>query len=116
MSRRHFVVAPVTAAVVAGCAYGQLAVSVADTLTAQARLSTLNSSATKAGLTGTFKASGLFSIFALTHDPFAKMSAKTTETLARLFDEAPVALSLAGLIAVRYTFEVLNALDGRLIG
>ena len=116
MSRRHFVVAPATAAVVAGCAYGQLAVSVADTLTAQARLSTLHSSAAKAGLTGTFKASGLFSIFAPTHDTFAKMSAKTTETLARLFDEAPVALSLAGLIAVRYTFEVLNALDGRLIG
>ncbi|WP_426147727.1 ABC transporter substrate-binding protein [Polaromonas sp. DSR2-3-2] len=34
------------------------------------------------------------------------------ETLARLFDEAPTPLSLAGFIAARYTFEVLNAIDG----
>lgn len=36
------------------------------------------------------------------------------EVLARLFDEAPVALSLAGFIAARYTFEVLNDIDGPL--
>ncbi|WP_029525159.1 ABC transporter substrate-binding protein [Polaromonas glacialis] len=36
------------------------------------------------------------------------------ETLARLFDEAPTPLSLAGFIAARYTFEVLNAVDGGL--
>ena len=36
------------------------------------------------------------------------------ETLARLFDEAPTPLSLAGFIAARYTFEVLNAVDGAL--
>lgn len=116
MSRRPFVVALATAAVVAGCVYGRPAVAVADTLTAQARLSTLNRVAAKAGLAGTLKASGLFSIFAPTHGAFARMSAQTTGTLARLFDEAPVALSLTGLIAARYTFEVLNALDGRLIG
>lgn len=34
------------------------------------------------------------------------------ETLARLFDEAPNPLSLAGFIAARYTFEVLNAMEG----
>ena len=34
------------------------------------------------------------------------------ETLARLFDEAPTTLSLAGFIAARYTFEVLNAMNG----
>ena len=67
-------------------------------------------------LAGTFKASGLFSIFSPTHDTFAKMSAKTTETLARLFDEAPIPLSMASLITARYTFGVLNALDGCLIG
>jgi ABC-type branched-subunit amino acid transport system substrate-binding protein len=33
------------------------------------------------------------------------------ETLARLFDEPPAALSLAGFIAARYTFEVLGELD-----
>lgn len=36
------------------------------------------------------------------------------ETLTRLFDEAPTPLSLAGFIAARYTFEVLNAIDGML--
>lgn len=34
------------------------------------------------------------------------------ETLARLFDEPPAALSLAGFIAARYTYEVLNEVDG----
>lgn len=34
------------------------------------------------------------------------------ETLARLFDEPPTALSLAGFIAARYTYEVLNDVDG----
>jgi len=36
------------------------------------------------------------------------------ETLARLFDEPPAALSLAGFIAARYTYEVLNEVDGPL--
>lgn len=36
------------------------------------------------------------------------------EVLARLFDEAPTALGLAGFIAARYTFEVLNEVEGNL--
>ena len=36
------------------------------------------------------------------------------ETLARLFDEPPTSLSLAGFISARYTFEVLNDVDGPL--
>lgn len=36
------------------------------------------------------------------------------ETLARLFDEPPNPLSLAGFIAARYTFEVLGDVDGPL--
>ena len=36
------------------------------------------------------------------------------EVLARLFDEPPVALSLAGFIAAHYTFEVLNDIEGAL--
>ncbi len=39
---------------------------------------------------------------------------KYRETLARLFDEPPTPLSLAGFIAARYTFEVLNEIDGPL--
>jgi ABC-type branched-subunit amino acid transport system substrate-binding protein len=36
------------------------------------------------------------------------------EVLARLFDEAPVALSLAGFVAAHYTHDVLAAVDGPL--
>jgi ABC-type branched-subunit amino acid transport system substrate-binding protein len=36
------------------------------------------------------------------------------ETLARLFDEPPTPLSLAGFIAARYTYGVLNEVDGAL--
>ena len=36
------------------------------------------------------------------------------ETLARLFDEPPTSLSLAGFIAARYTHEVLNSMEGPL--
>lgn len=36
------------------------------------------------------------------------------ETLARLFEEAPTPLSLAGFIAARYTYEVLNEVEGPL--
>lgn len=36
------------------------------------------------------------------------------ETLARLFDEPPAPLSLAGFIAARYTYEVLSEVDGPL--
>jgi hypothetical protein len=34
------------------------------------------------------------------------------DVLARLFDEPPTALSLAGFIAARYTYEVLSDIDG----
>lgn len=36
------------------------------------------------------------------------------DTLARLFDEPPAPLSLAGFIAARYTYEVLNDVEGPL--
>ena len=36
------------------------------------------------------------------------------DAMARLFDEPPAALSLAGYIAARYTFEVLEAVEGPL--
>ena len=36
------------------------------------------------------------------------------ETMPRLFDEPPVALSLAGFIAARYTFKVLNNIRGEI--
>ncbi len=36
------------------------------------------------------------------------------ETMTRLFDEPPTSLSLAGFIAARYTYEVLNDIDGPL--
>ena len=85
MLKRHFVIVlatAVTAAVVAGCATGPRQVSVADTLAAKSQLSTLNSLVAKAGLTDTLKASGPFNVFAPTNEAFAKVPAKTMETLA----------------------------------
>lgn len=85
MLKRHFVIVlatAVTAAVVAGCATGPRPVSVADTLATQARLSTLSSLVAKAGLTDTLKAGGPFTVFAPTNEAFAKVPAKTLETLA----------------------------------
>lgn len=85
MLKRHFVLVlatAVTAAVVAGCATGPVPVSVADTLAAQPRLSTLSSLVAKAGLTDTLKAGGPFTVFAPTNEAFAKVPAKTMETLA----------------------------------
>lgn len=35
-------------------------------------------------------------------------------TLARLFDEPPTPLSLAGFIAARYTFDILSKVSGPL--
>ncbi|MDB5779000.1 MAG: beta-Ig-H3/fasciclin [Polaromonas sp.] len=85
MLKRHFVIAlatAATAAVISGCATGPHPVSVADTLAAQARLSTLSSLVAKAGLTDTLKAGGPFTVFAPTNEAFAKVPAKTLETLA----------------------------------
>ena len=36
------------------------------------------------------------------------------EVMARLFDEAPAALSLAGFVAARYAYEVLAGIDAPL--
>ena len=85
MLKRHFVVVlatAVTAALVAGCATGPRPVSVADTLATQAQLTTLNSLVAKAGLTDTLKTGGPFTVFAPSNDAFAKVPAKTMETLA----------------------------------
>ena len=85
MLKRRFAIAlatAVTATFVAGCATGLRPVSVADTLAAQARLSTLSGLVAKAGLTDTLKASGPFTVFAPTNEAFAKVPAKTLETLA----------------------------------
>lgn len=85
MLKRHFVLSlatAVTAALVAGCATGPRPVSIADTLAAQAQLSTLNSLMAKAGLTDTLKAGGPFTVFAPTNEAFAKVPAKTLETLS----------------------------------
>lgn len=68
--------------VLAGCATRQTPVSVADTISANPQLSTLNSLVVKASLTDTLRGSGPFTVFAPTNEAFAKVSAKTMEALA----------------------------------
>jgi len=50
--------------------------------------------------------------------PLINSSAKVVrtyrDTMAKLFDEPPVPLSLAGFIAARYTYEVLSQIEGTL--
>ena len=73
-----------TAAVLAlaGCATRSAPVSVADTLAATPQLSTLSRLVSRAGLTEMLQGSGPFTVFAPSNEAFAKVPAKTMETLA----------------------------------
>ena len=85
MLKSPFILAMTAVAAVAlfsGCATRMNPVSVADTLAAQPQLSTLNSLVVKAGLVDTLKGAGPFTVFAPTNEAFAKVPAKTMETLA----------------------------------
>lgn len=84
-SKRPFVftLAAVAAmAVLAGCASVRGPVTVADTLAAQPKLSTLNGLVKQAGLGDTLRGAGPFTVFAPTDEAFAKVPAKTLQALA----------------------------------
>lgn len=81
IDRRVFAIA--TVAALSGCASMTNPVSVADTLAATPELSTLNSLVVKAGLTGTLKGTGPFTLFAPTNAAFAKVPAKTMDDLGK---------------------------------
>ena len=72
----------VAVAALSGCATRSMPLPIADTIAANPQLSTLNSLVAKAGLTGPLKSSGPFTVFAPTNEAFAKVPAKTMETLA----------------------------------
>ena len=82
MFKRPFILTLAALAVLSGCASVRGPVTVADTLAAQPQLSTLNSLVNKAGLSDTLKGAGPFTVFAPTNEAFAKVPAKTMETLA----------------------------------
>lgn len=65
-----------------GCATMQSPTTVAETIAANPQLSTLNSLIVKAGLTDTLQGAGPFTVFAPSNEAFAKVPAKTMETLA----------------------------------
>ena len=73
----------VTMAMLSGCATRPAPVSVADTIAANPRLSTLSSLVAKTGLTDTLKGTGPFTVFAPSNDAFAKVPAKTMEDLGK---------------------------------
>jgi uncharacterized surface protein with fasciclin (FAS1) repeats len=77
--RRILLVAAVAA--LSGCATSSMPVSVADTISKNPQLSTLNSLIAKAGLTDILKGHGPFTVFAPTNEAFAKVPAKTLESL-----------------------------------
>lgn len=78
--RRILLVAAVAA--LSGCATQSMPVSIADTISANPQLSTLSSLVAKAGLTDTLKGNGPFTVFAPTNEAFAKVPAKTMDSLA----------------------------------
>jgi len=85
MLKRSFILVVTAVAAVtlfSGCATRMNPVSVADILAAQPQLSTLNSLVVKAGLVDTLKGAGPFTVFAPTNEAFAKVPAKTMESLA----------------------------------
>lgn len=70
-------------AALGGCATRSAPVSIADTLAANPKLSTLNSLVTQTGLTDTLKGTGPFTVFAPSNDAFAKVPAKTMDELGK---------------------------------
>ena len=68
-------------AIVSGCATMQAPVSVAETIAANPKLSTLNGLIVKAGLVDTLKGAGPFTVFAPNNDAFTKVPAKTMAAL-----------------------------------
>ena len=83
MSKFRYVLVAVAALIVSGCATTTTPVSVADTVAANPKLSTLNTLVVKAGLIDTLKSSGPFTVFAPTNEAFAKVPAKTMEDLGK---------------------------------
>ena len=69
-------------AAVSGCATVQAPVSVAETIAANPKLSTLNGLIAKAGLVDTLKGAVPFTVFAPNNDAFTKVPAKTMAALA----------------------------------
>jgi uncharacterized surface protein with fasciclin (FAS1) repeats len=72
----------VVIATLAGCATRQAPVSVADTVRATPQLSALSGLIVKAGLEEMLRSQGPFTVFAPSNEAFAKVPAKTMETLA----------------------------------
>lgn len=83
MSKFSFVLVAVAALIVSGCATTTTPVSVADTLAANPKLSTLSTLVVKAGLVDTLQSSGPFTVFAPSNEAFAKVPAKTMEDLGK---------------------------------
>lgn len=87
LNRRHLIVSVSAASLAAlvmlsGCATMRAPVTVAETIAANPELSTLNGLIVKAGLVDTLKGTGPFTVFAPSNAAFAKVPAKTLETLA----------------------------------
>jgi uncharacterized surface protein with fasciclin (FAS1) repeats len=83
MFHRRVLFVALAATIVSGCASMSSPQSVADTIAANASLSTLNGLIVKAGLTPTLQGAGPFTVFAPTNDAFKAVPAKTMDALAK---------------------------------
>ena len=91
-----------------GCATKLSSVSVADTIAANPKLSTLSSLVTKTGLTETLQGTGPFTVFAPSNDAFAKVSAKTMEELGKDPDKLKAVLTYHVVLGKLMTADVRN--------
>lgn len=104
--RRILLVAAVAA--LSGCATQSMPVTIADTISANPQLSTLSSLVAKAGLTNTLKGNGPFTVFAPTNEAFAKVPAKTMDSLAADPAKLKAVLTYHVVPAKIMAFEVKN--------
>lgn len=91
--RRSLLVAAALVAALSGCATVSQPSNVADTIARTPELSTLNSLATKAGLTETLKSAGPFTVFAPSNEAFKAVPAKTLDELAASPDKLKAVLN-----------------------
>jgi uncharacterized surface protein with fasciclin (FAS1) repeats len=83
MIKRRLLCLALTVAALGGCATSPAPTSVADTIAANPKLSTLSALVAKSGLTDTLKSAGPFTVFAPSNEAFAKVPAKTMDELGK---------------------------------
>jgi uncharacterized surface protein with fasciclin (FAS1) repeats len=109
MFTRRVVSLSLVALALAGCASVPGPVSVADSISKNPSLSTLNGLIGQAGLTATLQGAGPFTVFAPSNEAFKAVPAKTMDDLARHPDKLKDVLTFHVLPGKLMAAEVRNS-------